>query len=515
MPDDDRVPPPQQRYSFARNTLMEICATVFSPLERYDLLVSPIPEVRAAALKLDPLGPCGQPIISLLHRQCEIIRHLIEGRERVIRRCSDLMQIAHDKFYAYPFKDVPVCWIELYRQASLMKFAAIARSSVWRVLRKHAEKDTPSYTDSELDDMVYTLDMALIMTGPSPDPATRENVNTALDLLQICHVNSLTKSRAPENDCPAPKRRKLNTSEITSCAFLPIPSIFDVTAMDPRIPRSCKVSKEPRISIRAFTQHMHSPTNPDIGPESLIITGEIKNWPALEAWRDPEYLMDKTIGGRRLVPVETGTSYVDAGFGQKIIRFKEFMDKYILHPESPTDKGYLAQHDLFSQIPSLRNDVMIPDYCYMDAPGPHPSSPFASAHAHLPRLEEPLLNAWFGPAGTTTPLHTDPYHNILAQVVGRKYVRLYAPRESMNLYARGIEDGIDMSNTSMLDVGILAGLDGTQSDRVAAAAQFPFAKNAVYMECILEEGECLYIPIGWWHYVRSLSVSFSVSFWFN
>lgn len=42
---------------------------------------------------------------------------------------------------------------------------------------------------------------------------------------------------------------------------------------------------------------------------------------------------------------------------------------------------------------------------------------------------------------------------------------------------------------------------------------FPEFEKASGMEYILEEGDMLYIPPKWWHYVKSLSPSFSVSFW--
>jgi hypothetical protein len=46
-------------------------------------------------------------------------------------------------------------------------------------------------------------------------------------------------------------------------------------------------------------------------------------------------------------------------------------------------------------------------------------------------------------------------------------------------------------------------------------APFPLFGSAPYTECILRPGEMLYIPPGCWHYVRSLSTSFSVSFWWD
>lgn len=404
-------------------------------------------ETLARPVDNDPIQRCAQDVL-----------------KELMNNPDDSIRLAHEKLHVFPFGDVDACWRRLYTDASFAK-ALLA-------IQAHLPEDKPRA--SWLDDVVHTLDMALIMTGA---PLREKKVEELLTRLQ------------PFTSDEFPPQKGGNANHTFPVGKFRKPEI------------NCPIARS-AISIQAFENHLKEPA-------PLVITGAMEHWPALHErpWSDPSYLMRKTLGGRRLVPVELGRSYTDEGWGQKIITFKEFVDKYILDPYRERI-AYLAQHDLFAQIPSLRNDISIPDLCYTDPPSPPAGS--SGAKKNLPHLEEPLLNAWFGPAGTISPLHTDPYHNILCQVVGRKYVRLYSPDQSVKLYPRGIEEGIDMSNTS-----------GVPPEQVEMhleddpEGEFGLFAEAKYVETILNEGESLYIPVGWWHYVRSLTVSFSVSFWWN
>lgn len=214
--------------------------------------------------------------------------------------------------------------------------------------------------------------------------------------------------------------------------------------------------------------------------QPVIIEEAIEFWPALSTnkW-SIDYLLE--IAGCRLVPIEIGNSYTDKLWSQKLITLEEFIKNFIL--KSTNEVGYLAQYNLFDQIQELRNDIVIPTYCSL-----------------ADTENEVDINAWFGPEGTVSPLHHDPKHNLLAQVMGEKYIRLYDEEFTSMLYPF---TGKLLDNTSQVDV------------ENPDLNKYPKFSSAPYQECILKTGELLYIPPKCWHYVRSLSVSFSVSFWWQ
>ncbi|TRZ04301.1 hypothetical protein DNTS_003241 [Danionella cerebrum] len=217
-------------------------------------------------------------------------------------------------------------------------------------------------------------------------------------------------------------------------------------------------------SLEHFRKEFLDPQKP------VIIEGTTTHWPAFteHPW-SIDYL--RTIAGYRTVPIEVGSKYTDEDWSQKLTTVNEFIDHYVIGT-AEDGVGYLAQHQLFDQarynfkIPELKEDIRIPDYCCLGEGDE----------------DDITINAWFGPAGTISPLHQDPQQNFLAQVVGRKYIRLYSPEETPN-------------NPDL--------------------EKFPAFSQAPYQECVLGPGDVLFIPLKHWHYVRSLELSFSVSFWWS
>ncbi|MDB5934153.1 MAG: transcription factor [Massilia sp.] len=105
---------------------------------------------------------------------------------------------------------------------------------------------------------------------------------------------------------------------------------------------------------------------------------------------------------------------------------------------------------------------------------------------------------WLGPAGTVTPLHCDYDDNIFAQIWGTKRIFLAPPHNDEFLYPKEAS----------------AVLFGSPFDPEAPDFEkFPLARQASMIECVVNPGDLLYVPAGWYHQVRSLTFSLSSNRW--
>lgn len=427
-----------------------------SPEQHPDVLATIIAAGLSARVQDDSIQECGPACLAILKS-----------------RPNEVLGLAHQNLHTWPYKHVPTCWRRMYEEASLWLTVELLRDQA-----EDCEIRTEHGADAEvpwLSRVVNTLDMAIQLTGT---PGRAKLFETIFDELKHCVISTPGASMPSQFSIVMPG--KLQTQQ-------PIPR------------------HSSPLEFEEFQAHLDDSNTP------FIMTGAIEHWPARVGWTSPSYWMKRTLGGRRLVPVEVGSQYTDDAWSQKIIPFRDFLSTYMLG--ECTEPGYLAQYDLFAQIPALRSDIQVPDYCYCSPPRPTNGT---TTH----EVDEPLMNLWLGPAGTKTPLHTDPYSNILAQVMGYKYVRLYSPKETIKLYPLGTNDkGVDMSNTSSIDVS----LDRVQcsdnaDERLKATKQsekYQSFNDAKFVEGILGPGESLYIPQGWWHYVEGLTIGASVSFWWN
>ena len=240
----------------------------------------------------------------------------------------------------------------------------------------------------------------------------------------------------------------------------------------------------------------------------VVIQHSNEHWKAFDRWRDMS--MWCTEFGHRLIPIEIGkldptqiSSPSPPAWKESTLTVREYIDQFIEHNLSKCGEaearvslenekiGYLAQHHLFDQFMQLQEDFDIPPYCKVSQTGEG--------------MDHVQINAWFGTQDTVTSLHFDSYDNFLTQIFGYKYVRLYAPTQSEFLYpieGTGKNSVTKQNNISPVDV--------VNPD----FEKYPKFKDAEYVECILGPHDMLFIPHQWWHYVRSLSPSFSVNFWF-
>lgn len=378
------------------------------------------------------------------------IDDLIPPCKATIKRCFQTLDVPVIKItavYDYTYEMINIGnWKEV--EPYLRKTITI--TSYLQVLLHLKAEEPPVLTEKLMKTLFQLIDHGLLFGCP---------LNTEPTLLQKC-ASFLTEQC---NELYPPKPKTETTKDSTStCTDKPTDK-----------PSGIELDVLHRPSMELFYKQYILAQRP------VVLSDCINHWPALNKWKDKDYLLK--LARYRTVPIEVGSKYTDTEWTQKLMTLEDFMEQHIYTTGGTT--GYLAQYQLFDQIPDLKKDITEPEYCC-----------FSESDIAVD------INAWYGPKGTVSPLHYDPKKNLLAQVVGEKRVFLFVPSDSEFLYPH--EEEL-LTNTARVD------------PREPNFEKYPNYKEARGYWCILRPGQMLFIPPKWWHFIESLSISFSVSFWWE
>ncbi|MCO6462441.1 MAG: cupin-like domain-containing protein [Saprospiraceae bacterium] len=220
------------------------------------------------------------------------------------------------------------------------------------------------------------------------------------------------------------------------------------------------------LDRESFTQKYLNPLQP------VVFTDLTKDWSALRRWTVENL---KKNYGNLSVPIYTN-NYSKPGKGymvpDKHLPFGEFLD--LLVGEEACDLR-LFLFNIFRHAPEMKADFHVPDI--MD--GFYNDFPFM----------------FFGGKGSKVAMHydIDMSHVFLNQIYGRKRVVLFSPDQSRILYH--------------LPYTVASYVDINQPDYKA----FPALKYAKGYEVMLNPGESLFIPSGYWHYIEYTDGGYSIS----
>lgn len=227
------------------------------------------------------------------------------------------------------------------------------------------------------------------------------------------------------------------------------------------IERVKKISKKDFIDKYVKTQ------------KPVVIEQLTEDWPAYEKWH-LNYI--KNIAGEKIVPLyDDRPVRAEDGFNQAHAEMK--MADYIDLLEKEPTNYRIFLYNIIKEVPSLKNDFRWPNIGL--------------------RLIKQLPMLFFGGENSKVFMHFDiDYSNILHfHFHGQKQCILFDQEQSKYMYK------IPHSLICREDI------DFDKPD----FKKFPALKTAKGYICNLNHGEMLYMPEGYWHYMKYITPGFSMS----
>lgn len=228
------------------------------------------------------------------------------------------------------------------------------------------------------------------------------------------------------------------------------------------------------ISPEAFRKNYYQPGIP------VVIKDLSKDWVAMNKWNWDYF---KSIVGEKKVGIYNNVksdAYTPINKADDYTTFGEYIDMIRSGPAA----WRIFLFNIFSHAPQLTQDFTWPDHLMK---------------GFVKRV--PML--FVGGQGSITHLHfdIDLSHIFHTQFAGRKQVLLFPYEEQHKLYRKPYEV------LSMADFSHYADPEKSKIDTL----KFPALEKAQGLEVILDHGDSLFMPGGYWHHMEYLDSGFAMS----
>ena len=228
-----------------------------------------------------------------------------------------------------------------------------------------------------------------------------------------------------------------------------------------------EIERVEKLTEKEFIENYYKPQKP------VVITRQLEDWPAFEKWN---FAFLKKAAGDKIVPLYDNRK---TDYTKKVNEpdFTMTMTEYINILEKGPTQLRIFLFNLLKEVPAMKADIRWPKLGL--------------------RLIKSLPLVFFGGEGAKVFMHYDiDFPNILhIHFQGRKQCVLVSPQDTKYMYRLPYSwicnEDIDFDTPDF--------------------EKFPALKKVKPYITHLEHGEMLYMPEGWWHYMKYETPGFSLS----